>query len=95
VPFEGQALRSRTGLRRRDKAFLAALVSAAVVATGVEAYLHVSRDGSAAARCVTVTLASTMGGATIHKCGADAVRFCREQAGNPQIAAACRREGYS
>ena len=93
MPFEGQALRSRPGLSARDKAFLGALATAAVVASGVELYLHLGRDGPAAS-CVTVTFASTMGGSTIHKCGADAVRFCHEQAGNAQIAAACRRAGY-
>jgi hypothetical protein len=95
VPVEGQALRVRTALRRRDKAFLGALATAAVVASGVEAYVHWSRDGSAATRCITVTIPSTMGGATIHRCGAGAVRFCRDAAPtDPTVAAACRRQGF-
>jgi hypothetical protein len=94
VPFEGQALRSRTGLRPRDKGFLAALATAAVVASGVEGYLHFGHDSSAAT-CITVTIPSTMGGATIHKCGAGAARFCRENGpADPQVASACRRQGF-
>ena len=94
MPFEGQALRSRTGLRARDKGFLAALAAAAMVGSGVGAYLHFGRESSAA-NCVTITLASTMGGSTIHKCGAAAARFCREAGPTPpQVAAACRREGF-
>jgi hypothetical protein len=93
VPFEGQALRSRTGLRPRDKGFLAALAAAAVVASGAEAYLHLGRHHRAAS-CVTITEASTMGGSTIHRCGAAAVRFCREAGPtDPRVAAACRRIG--
>jgi hypothetical protein len=92
VPVEGQ---QKTPVRPRDLWFLAALATAAVVAVAVGAYLHFTRASSSEAGCVTVTLASTMGGATIHKCGAAAVRFCREQgSGNPEIAAACRRAGY-
>jgi hypothetical protein len=94
VPVEGQALRARTALRPRDKAFLAALAAAAVIASGVGAYLHFSRESSVAP-CVTVTIPSTMGGATIRKCGADAVRFCRAGAAvDSNVAAACRRQGF-
>ena len=70
------------------------VLAAVVVAVGVVAWAH-SRHGGEAGPCVTVTIASTMGGATIHKCGADAARFCRENGpSDATVAAACRREGF-
>jgi hypothetical protein len=94
VPFEGQALRSRTGLRPRDKGFLGALATAAVIGSGVGAYLHFSHESSAAT-CVTIVVPSTMGGATIHRCGADAARFCRANGlTDARVATACRRGGF-
>jgi len=71
------------------------LAVVALVAASIGLYVQFTRSGSSEAGCVTVTLASTMGGATIHKCGAAAARFCRqERSGDPQIASACRRGGY-
>ena len=91
MPVEGQ---QKLPLRPRDKRFLGVLAAVAVTASGVGAYLHFSRDSSAA-NCVTVTVASTMCGATIHRCGADAVQFCRQNGPNDaSVAAACRREGF-
>jgi hypothetical protein len=92
VPVERQ---QKTPLRPRDIRFLAALAVVAVVAASIGLYVQFTRPGSSEAGCVTVTLASTMGGATIHKCGAAAARFCRdERSADPAIEAACRRGGY-
>ena len=92
MPFEGQALRVRGGLRRRDKVFLAALAGAGATAVIVGALL--ASGGSHSGKCVSFTLASTMGGATTTKCGAAAKAFCRAQAADVKIAELCRREGF-
>ncbi len=94
MPVEGQ---QKTPLRPRDIRFLATLAAAALAAAAIGAYVHFTRASSSEAGCVNVTLASTMGGATIHKCGAAAARFCRLDLAGPgstQVAAACRRAGY-
>jgi len=69
-------------------------VLVAVSAASLAAWLRTSHTGGSSGPCVSVVIASTMGGATIEHCGAAAVSFCRENAADPQIAAACRREGF-
>jgi predicted metal-binding membrane protein len=93
VPVERQR---RAPLQRRDLVLLAVLGALAAVAVAAGAWIAVARDGSqAGGRCVDVTLASTMGGATVHRCGADAARFCRREAPrSAQVATACDRAGF-
>ena len=81
------------GLRPRDKWFLGVLFAVGIAAT--IGGFALSTHGGSGGRCLDVTVPSTMGGATIHKCGSDAVRFCREQAGSALIAAECRKRGFS
>jgi hypothetical protein len=77
-------------------------VVAAVVLVGAAVALYAAlHHGTpkAATGCVDVVAASTTGGATLHACGADAVRWCRSQAGRTDRAArvtlaACARAGY-
>jgi len=69
-------------------------VAAVAVALGTGDYLRSRHGGGVDGPCVSVVVASTMGGATIERCGTAAVGFCRENANDPQIAAACRREGF-
>ena len=42
-----------------------------------------------------VEVPSTMGGARLRVCGADAHAFCRTQGGDASIAAACRQQGFA
>ena len=80
-------------LTRRDQGFLGALAVTGIAAS-IGGFLY-SSGSSSSANCVSVTIASTMGGATIHKCGAAAATWCHEERpSNAQIAAACRRAGY-
>jgi hypothetical protein len=51
------------------------------------------------AGCIRVTVASTMGGATVHACGSDAARWCRSPESRQAVTARkaraqCRRAGY-
>jgi hypothetical protein len=97
MPVERSSQRIGTRLGRRDKTFIAALACAGAVGAGVGAWVYTGgSSGSGSARCVSVTLPSTMGGASLRKCGRSAVRLCR--ADGPRIAAvgvACRREGFA
>jgi hypothetical protein len=68
---------------------------AVVSAVSILAWLHTRATGDGGGGpCVSVVIPSTMGGATIKRCGAAAQRFCRENTRDAQIASACRREGF-
>ena len=67
-------------LTRRDKRGLVvvgALVLAGFGGVGIWAVAHPGGYGRSHDGCVTVTAASTTGGALIHECGAGAVTMCR------------------
>jgi len=67
-------------LSRRGKQIVFAVVGgllAAAVAVGVWSAVAADQYGPSAHGCVNVQIPNTMGGATVHKCGADAVAFCR------------------
>ena len=53
------------------------VVLATAVAIGIWSAVAEDRYGPSANGCVNVQIPNTMGGATVHKCGADAVAFCR------------------
>jgi hypothetical protein len=100
MPLEGQWQRQHTPLRpagRRDARALAAGLAVVVIALGAALYAgfhHGAR--TTAAGCIDVIAASTTGGATIHACGAAALRWCRLEAARGaafggQSRAECRR----
>lgn len=82
---------------RREKtaiACLLAVVAACLIALGAYA---MTSGSPARGDCVSVTFASTLGGATLHGCGEQARRICA--AGDfptiePELRAACRRAGF-
>jgi hypothetical protein len=81
---------------RREKVAIATLISLFVLAgVGLGAYALTS--GSTGRRdCVTVTFASTLGGADLHACGARARRVCASGAFRgiaSELRAACRHAG--
>jgi hypothetical protein len=95
----GQNKRLSEPLRwgRREKSAVAVLIAFVVLAAaGLGAYALTS--GSAArSDCVEVTFASTLGGATVHACGAHARHVCASGAFHgiePELRAACRRAGF-
>jgi hypothetical protein len=91
MPIERQA---RAPLTRRDKQLIATLC-AAVLAGAVAIVIAIAtRSPRSNTGCVQVTLPSTMGGATIRRCGTAARVFCHEQRSIAVVAAACRRDGY-
>jgi hypothetical protein len=82
---------------RREKAVVAALVGAVVLALiGLGVYAATS-GAPARADCVQVTFASTLGGATLHGCGSQARRICASGSFRniePELRAACTRAGF-
>jgi hypothetical protein len=77
VMFE-QSRRLSEPLRwgRREKTAVAAVLSCVLLAVlGLGVYA-LSSGAPARADCVTVTFASTLGGAELHGCGAQARRIC-------------------
>jgi hypothetical protein len=67
-------------LTRRDKRGLAvagAIMLAVFGGVGIWAVVQPGSYGRSHDGCVTVSAASSTGGALIHECGSDAVRMCR------------------
>ena len=96
MPVEKQAERLATPLGGRDRRFLAVLGLVSVLAILAGAVYSATRSGDpAGARCFTATYAASVGGATVHECGAAAVHYCRADAVVPQVAVACRRAGFT
>jgi hypothetical protein len=94
VPVEGQWDRLSNPLSRRDRRVLA--VSACAVALGAAGAVAavVLHPAHSNAGCVIVTVASTLGGAVMRNCGADAKTFCRDQSNLGNAVEQCRRLGY-
>jgi len=82
---------------RREKTVVAVLVSClALVLVGLGAYALTS-GAPARKDCVSVTFASTLGGAELHACGARARRVCASgdfHSIEHELRAACRRAGF-
>src|SRR5438132_11257210 len=83
---------------RREKAAVGAVLACVVLAlAGLGAYALTS-GSRARTDCVDVTFASTLGGATLHGCGAQARRICASGAFRgiaAELRAACLRAGFS
>jgi hypothetical protein len=82
---------------RREKAAVAALLAAVLLAlVGLGAYALTS-GSPARADCIHVTFASTLGGADLNACGAHARRVCASGSFRhiqPELREACRRAGF-
>jgi hypothetical protein len=95
MPVEGQAERLVTPLRRRDRRFLVVMGVVALVAIIVVVIHAATRPDSAKGeRCFTASFAGAVGGTIVHHCGAAAVHYCRYNASAPEVAKACRKEGF-
>ena len=83
---------------RREKTIVAILVACVVLAGAGLAAFALSSGSSGRKDCITVTFASTLGGARLHACGAQARSICASPASyrsiGPDLAVACRRAGY-
>jgi hypothetical protein len=82
---------------RREKIAVGVLLGC-VVATLVALGTYALTGGSRArADCVNATFASTLGGASVHACGAQARRVCVSGAFpgiDAELAGACKRAGF-
>ena len=97
MPVEGHWERIGTPFSRREKRLLGILAGVtAAAAVGIGVYWVVGDSSGHQAGCVDVTVPASVGGATIHRCGKDAVTFCRTQATvHDAIAEACRKQGFA
>ena len=82
---------------RRERTVGAVVLSCVLLAAiGLGAYALTS-GARERTDCVTVTFASTLGGAELHGCGAQARRICASGAGHAisaELRSACRRAGF-
>jgi hypothetical protein len=83
---------------RREKTIVGVvLVCIALAAVGLGAFA-VSGGSAGRKDCISLTFASTLGGAPLHACGAQARSICLAPASyttiGPQLAGACRRAGF-
>jgi hypothetical protein len=85
------------GWGRREKAAVAALASCVVLALIALGAYALSSGGRARSDCVKVNFASTLGGAELHACGAQARRVCASgdfRGIRQELSVACRRAGF-
>jgi hypothetical protein len=82
---------------RREKTVVAALLSVTVLALAALAAYALSSGAPARRDCIDITFPSTLGGAELRGCGAQARRECTS-GGFPhlqqELAEACRRAGF-
>src|SRR5665213_1322515 len=82
---------------RREKTAVAAVLSCLAIALVALGAYALTTGAPARADCVSVTFASTLGGAEEHACGAKARLLCASGAHRsiaPQLSVACRRAGF-
>ncbi len=83
---------------RREKTIVAILLGCIVLAAVGLGAFALSGGSASGKGCITVTFASTDGGAQLHACGAQARQICASPAGygtlGPQLRVACRRAGF-
>ncbi len=84
---------------RREKSAIGALIVCvllAAIALGVHTIK--THNGAEASNCIRVTFASTLGGADLHGCGAQAQRICASgqfRSITHELQAACEHAGYA
>jgi hypothetical protein len=83
---------------RREKTVVAMLLGCLTLAVAGLAAYGLSKGSSARADCIDVTFASTLGGADLKGCGAQARQICAGghefRSIQPELKAACRRAGF-
>ena len=82
---------------RREKLAVGAVLACAVLALAALGVYALTSGSSARRDCIGVTFASTLGGATVHACGARARGICASGAFagiEADLRAACRRAGF-
>jgi hypothetical protein len=83
---------------RREKTVVGVMLGVVLAAAiGLGAFALTS-GGPVRRDCITLTFASTLGGAEVHQCGADARRTCATPGAfhsiQAEFRAACRRAGF-
>ncbi len=97
--MQEQAKRLSEPLRwgRREKTAVGAVLACLVIALGALGVYALSKGAPARADCVSVTFASTLGGAELHGCGQKARSIC-SSGSFPHIVSelrsACEKAGF-
>ncbi len=83
---------------RREKTIVGILAVCVVLALMGGGAYAIWGESSSGKDCISVTFASTLGGAQLHACGAQARNICAQPASyrsiGPDLAVACRHAGY-
>ncbi|MGO8904865.1 MAG: hypothetical protein ACLQMH_04490 [Solirubrobacteraceae bacterium] len=82
---------------RREKTVVAILLGCVLLAAAGLGAFALTSGAPARADCISVTFASTLGGAEVHACGSRARRICASGAFRgieEELRAACRRAGF-
>jgi len=83
---------------RREKAIVASLLGAVVLALAALGVFALTSGAPARKDCIELTFASTLGGATVHACGARARETCASPAAfrgiEDMLREACRKAGF-
>jgi hypothetical protein len=83
---------------RREKAAVGAALGCLIAATIALGAYALSSGSRARRDCIDVTFASTLGGATLHACGARARTICASPGGykgiRDALRASCRQAGF-
>ena len=81
----------------REKAAIAAVASCLVLALIALGVYALTSGAPARSDCIRVTFASTLGGADLHGCGAQARQICASgdfRSIESELSTACRRAGF-
>ena len=82
---------------RREKLAVGSLLVCVVLALGALGVYALTKGAPARADCITVTFASTLGGADLHGCGSRARAICASGSFphiEQELQTACRRAGF-
>jgi hypothetical protein len=82
---------------RREKTLVGILLACLVIALGALGAYALVKGAPARADCVSVTFASTLGGAELHGCGAKARSICASGAFphiQSELRTACEKAGF-
>jgi hypothetical protein len=97
--MQEQAKRLSEPLRwgRREKTAVGAVLACLVIALGALGVFALTKGAPARADCISVTFASTLGGAELHGCGGKARAICASGAFthiSGELKTACEKAGF-
>jgi len=95
---QSRRLREPLHWGKREKTAMASLLAVVAAALIALVAYGLTSGGAARADCIRVTFASTLGGADLHGCGAQAKRICASgsfRSIQHELSQACERAGFA